>query len=79
MEAWRQRLTRQEKNRVEQRTDLTPTGLLMEGVYTHSALFLRLLGEDECNGDITTAISEIADRQLFQVQYRESFAALLRA
>jgi hypothetical protein len=31
MEAWRQWLTRLEENRLEQRTHLTPTGLLMEG------------------------------------------------
>jgi hypothetical protein len=37
MEAWRQWLLGIEKNRVNEkpRIDLTPTGLLMEGLYDH--------------------------------------------
>src|SRR5450631_4084183 len=56
MEAWRQRPLGRENNDVspsKKRIDLTPTGLLMEGHYTHrpgSAKFLN-----ECNRLVTTA------------------------
>src|SRR6266849_10918281 len=52
MEGWRQwQLGGREKlvQRKNKRTLLTPTGLLMEGVYTHDPV-------NECNGDVTTSI-----------------------
>ena len=44
------------KNLVQQkneRIDLTPTGLLMEGDYTSVRSSFAFLRDDECNGDVT--------------------------
>jgi len=56
MEAWRQWPLGRENNdvsRSKKRIDLTPTGLLMEGVYTQNPL----AGVNECNRDVSTVKS----------------------
>ena len=47
----KENLVNENKN---QRTDLTPTGLLMEGDYTNYDLGLRRVRVNECNGDFAT-------------------------
>jgi len=51
--------TRRENNNVSRshnKIDLTPTGLLMEGVYTSLRFLFAKIGVNECNGDLSTAI-----------------------
>jgi len=46
-------VTRQEVNRLEQRTDLTPAGLLMEGDSTSVRFSFAFWRHYECNGDFS--------------------------